>query len=338
MASYPHEIPVLYCTNNKLTLFLVLQGKIPKKNQVLDREWDADTLPAVLTAVKGAAGSKDLFVLLDDNLSYVLQLSLSKEDAKKREKIQEVATKAVPETLDSLDWDYKVVDTKNKSGLSSVIVFAPVQRFWNVFKSAMEQNKLHVLSVEPISVAKLRHKDPVIGAAMKKDIHGKDEEVLNIEPTLHKKLHKNMWPSFFLTLIAVSLGVFMGLFVYKQYLNTQITQREVVTQIPTPVPSPPSIPSPSPLPRDFSVRVLNGNRRQTLVRQVAASLEQLGFSSVSAGVATKSGYQRTQIIASTSIPQFIVQSILDALLILRVTDVEILNTSLGNDITIIVGG
>lgn len=337
MASYPQEISVLYCTNKKLTLFLVFLGKTPKKEQVLDHEWDADSLPAVLTAVKGVTGTKDLFVLLDDNLSYVLQLLISKEDVKSREKIQEIATQAIPETLGKLDWDYKVVHAKGISDQQSVLVFAPVQRFWNVFKTTMVENKIHVLSVEPISAAKLRHKDPVIGAAMKQDFIGKDENVLNIEPALHKKMHINPLQTFFMIFISVLLGIFIGFFAYMQYLNMRDAKRVAVpSPTPTTISSP--IPIPSPEPGDFSIRVLNGNRRQTLVRQIATSLEQAGFSSVSAGVATRSGFQKTQISTNENVPQFIMQAILDTLRTLRVTDVEILNTGHGNDITIIVGG
>jgi hypothetical protein len=164
---------------------LARQNKIEKS---IAFGWKPETLDMVLSKMKTQLKAKRIRVLIGDDLSYVLRLTMPSTLGKKEEKeyLAKKISEQIPEELSDTQWDYKelYLDATKKPSKEEkkVVVFSPVKGFFEKLSRALEKLDLVVEAIEPEVIAKTRDTDPIIGLAMKKDIKGKDEDVLNIEP------------------------------------------------------------------------------------------------------------------------------------------------------------
>jgi len=118
-------------------------------------------------------GKSRVRLLLKDDVSYLMELPFS-EKITRAEILSKVAEK-VPEDLDEYSWDYKK-ETEEK-----IIAFAPVKKVYDTIVTPLRNAGIQIEAVEPEEIAKKRHENPIIGMALKKDIKGKDENVLNLK-------------------------------------------------------------------------------------------------------------------------------------------------------------
>lgn len=121
-------------------------------------------------------------ILLSDTLAYVTQISLNATGIsknKEREAIFNKVQEIIPETLNEKEWDYKI-DAKTED-TTTVTVFAPVIEMYRPLTETLQTLGIEAEALESVSMAKQRHTNPVIGLALKTDIQGKDNEVLNIQ-------------------------------------------------------------------------------------------------------------------------------------------------------------
>lgn len=177
-------------TKDKLVGAIVNVGGAGKVSETVEFGWTYETLDIVLSKVKDKLKAKKIRVLLADELSYVLRLKIPSEisSKKEREYIAEIVSKKIPEVLEEGDWDYRELRfniaqrTRDKSGEREVVVFSPVKAVFIALSEAVKKVGLEVEAIEPEAIAKTRDTNPLVGLALKKDIKGKDKEVLNLKP------------------------------------------------------------------------------------------------------------------------------------------------------------
>ncbi|MBT7483515.1 hypothetical protein HN680_01990, partial [Candidatus Peregrinibacteria bacterium] len=180
---FTKKIPIIYLTKDKLKVVLVKLGKQPKIIKSDETGWNKDSLADSFKQAKKQLKAKTIRLLLADDLSYVLQLNIPFDTKlnNERQLVEEKIKTEIPEILDHDDWDYKETGRKTQND-KQIIAFAPVQSAFTLISQALADANLKVEAVEPEVVSKIRNTNPLIGIALKKDLKGKDEKVLNITP------------------------------------------------------------------------------------------------------------------------------------------------------------
>lgn len=172
------EIIVISITRGQIKLTLVDAGenKIIKETK---KEWDPTNIEEtrkVITELASSMEERKVRLLLGEDISYVLELPYS-EDITRKEILSEISEK-IPEQLDEYSWDYKI---EEKEGEEKIIAFAPVKNVYENFVKPLLETQIEVEAVEPEQIAQNRNENPIIGLALKKDIKGKDEKILNLK-------------------------------------------------------------------------------------------------------------------------------------------------------------
>lgn len=178
---FTKKVSIIYLTKTKLKLAVVKLGKDPQIIKSDETSWNKDSLGDSFKQAKKQLKSKSIRILLGDDLSYVLSLNIP-FDTKSKDERQLIETKIkpeIPEILSSDDWDFKETGRKTQKD-KQVIAFAPVKSSFTLISQALVDSGLKAEAIEPAVVAKIRNTDPVIGIALKKDLKGKDEKVLNL--------------------------------------------------------------------------------------------------------------------------------------------------------------
>ncbi len=121
-------------------------------------------------------------ILLEEDVHYLLELPFAQDMT--RQQILNKISEKIPEKLDEYSWDYKKQDE------DKLIAFAPVKHIYDNLVVPLHKAQIEIEAVEPERVAKERHENPIIGIALKKDIKGKDEQVLNLRD--HKTQPKDV--------------------------------------------------------------------------------------------------------------------------------------------------
>ncbi|MFH1280286.1 MAG: hypothetical protein ABII08_01575, partial [Candidatus Beckwithbacteria bacterium] len=180
---FTKKIPIIYLTKNKLKVVLVKLGKEPKVLKADETSWNKDSLAELFKQAKKQLKTKSVRILLAEDLSYVLQLNIPFDTKLKNERslIEEKIKSEIPEILEDDDWDFKETGRKTQSD-KQVIAFAPVKSSFTLISQALTDAGLKVEAIEPEVVSKIRHENPLIGLALKTDLKGKDEKVLNLKP------------------------------------------------------------------------------------------------------------------------------------------------------------
>ena len=171
---------VIYLSRDRLKVGWVILGREPKLAGVKEYPWKEKKLAEALAIVKTDFKYEKVWVVLSDTLSYTLRFEVPETEKDVREYVAGKVAEGIPEILENDYWDYKVTE-KSKKG-KKVEVFAPVKDLLVQLSRAAKKVGLEVEVIEPASLSATRHQEPMIGVAMKKDIQGKDEEVLNVEP------------------------------------------------------------------------------------------------------------------------------------------------------------
>jgi hypothetical protein len=173
-----------------------VRGK--KIRRSIELGWDEETMDIVLSKIKDALKARTVRVLIGNALSYVLRLTIPSDISYKQERdyIAKKLKEAIPERLRDYEWDYKqvefgVVKEKEGNGKREVIIFSPVKSFFKSFSSSVSKLGIYVEAIEPEAVAETRDSNPIIGLSLKRDIKGKDEDVLNLTPVDLSRLEED---------------------------------------------------------------------------------------------------------------------------------------------------
>jgi hypothetical protein len=178
----------LLSVNRKtVTLYKNASGKNAAEEKLLEKEWQSGQLSEIFAELKNKFKFSVLRILLGDDLSYSLILTIPKDEyekaPKKRDFIYLRIKEMIPEILTDDEWDYKkepITDKKNYT----IRVFSPVKQFFLELQSAAKKNRIKIDAIESISNAFLRNPDVVASVLNKKDITGNDEDVLNVQPKM----------------------------------------------------------------------------------------------------------------------------------------------------------
>lgn len=174
----------------------VIAAKVKTKGKkkiksAIEYGFDINTLDVVLENIKQKFNAKNVRILVGDSLSYLVRLRIPADlqDADERDYISKNISEKIPEVLGNDEWDYKDLHfniAKSERGEGSkekdVVVFSPVRGVFRALSEAVNKVGLKVEAIEPETISKTRDTNPLVGLAMKKDIKGKDEDVLNLEP------------------------------------------------------------------------------------------------------------------------------------------------------------
>lgn len=322
------SVPVIYLTKDKLEVYQVNLKPVKEAVKIAEGVWDNADLSKVIKNLKEKLAVNKVRALLADDLSHSLELKIDKDIKNPRQFIKKQLSQKIPEEFSDQDWDYKVVS--HKLDQNEVRVFAPVKSFWDKFSQAISQAKIELEAVEPVSFAKKRHDNPVIGLGLKKDLKGKDEEVLNMEPSDSKPkpasfdyvdkpaLSKPPFVSkktLITFVVALSLG---GLIVggISSAINSN-NKKNQPSSSPIAVASPEPIASPAAeeevILSDYKVLVLNGIGEAGAAGTVKDLLEAEDFESVDTDNADEFNATKTTIALKQTTPEKVFEVIQTAI-------------------------
>ncbi|KKQ51851.1 hypothetical protein A2865_04485 [Candidatus Woesebacteria bacterium RIFCSPHIGHO2_01_FULL_39_17] len=307
--------------------------------------WTSETLDLAFAEIVKRFKTKKFRILVADELSYIVRLSVDSNlsSGQERQFLSDQLKEKIPESLAPGEWDYKEIVSSEGVDGKEVIVFALVRDFYEVLRRAVTNTGLIVEAVEPEVVAKTRDANPIIGLAMKEDITGRDEEVLNIilkegkekatetvseaktqevsdeeEIKPEKKGVLTLRMSF-TTLILLILFVVGLIVLAKMFLFKKPNESTEVSSDVTLSPSPVSTETPEPTEEvevgtsEYKVQVQNGSGVIGEADVVAEILTSEGFKNIETGNADSYTYQKTEIRVKKDTPDEVFETINKAL-------------------------
>ena len=325
---FSHKIPILYFSKDKLKVSLVSVGKSPKVLKTDETGWTSESLKATLIQAKKQLKISNFRLLLADDLSYVvtLKIPLSTPEDKARQLVLDKLTSLIPEILTNQDWDFKETGKKDQTE-KEVIAFAPVQDKFLIISQALSEAGIDTEAIEPEVIARFRNEDPLIGLALKSDLKGKDEKVLNIipkppKPTKQSLVNKQQLIIFLIILILAGLVV-GGVLTSRNALNKNTKNlpdsTAEITAPPLPIieASSSAQASPSAQPAidltKYKLQVLNGTGGKGVAAAVKDILLAEGFTTITADNADTQNFTLTQVELKLDTPEQIFSTIEQAL-------------------------
>jgi len=171
---------VISINRTKIRSGLVELGDTPEIDSLAEGSWTDDNLVELFKKIKSHYGDLPVRIVLGDDISYVLELLIPNDVENERSFIGLKITEKIPDILEDNDWDYKLIEADEKG--RKIKVFAPVKSYLKKISFSASEAGLEIEAVEPVFLSKERNPEPMIGIALKTDIKGKDENVLNVVP------------------------------------------------------------------------------------------------------------------------------------------------------------
>ncbi len=330
------NIQVLFANRKEITLYevaAVSNGDAVKKGGKSWKPEEPESIGKAVQELLEKSEIKRIRLLLGEDISYTTELETSLNSTRKE--IFENFSHLVPENLDEYTWDFKRFE-ENK-----VVAFAPVKEIYDVLINALKESGIEVEAVEPEKVAKERDKDPVVGIALKKDIKGKDEDVLNLEIKkeqkqapekeeenksevkkvknlgIPKKMDKR---NLLLITVALLLFVGAGIIIYRYIKTSGITENVgTIPQSVREVDLDEAEEQENELEEtevdldQISILILNGSGIPGEAGRVRGILEEEGFSITSIGDAPDHSSAKTEMRVKESTPSQVIDLIEDLL-------------------------
>jgi Tfp pilus assembly PilM family ATPase len=174
------EINVLYIHNGFIELAQVAVAKTVSIQKKFRVSFDDTNINEALFQLMAKVKSKKVYLLLGQEYCYVVNFSIPSHIllSEERNFVYKRISESVPEIITEKDWDFKVI-TKNNDE-KKILAFAFVKNKFELIRKAIEKIEVEVVAIEPEEISVLRNSNPVIGVAIKNDIYGNDESVLNI--------------------------------------------------------------------------------------------------------------------------------------------------------------
>jgi len=353
---FDKDHPVIFVTKDKLEVYKCDIGDQKTAKKIAEGSWNKDSLNNVIKNIINKLHYKKVRILLADDLSYNLEISINKDVENERLAVKEKIVGKISENLSDQDWDYKIITEKLDTKL--VKFFAPLKAFWTIFSQAVKNAGLKIEAVEPVAIAKERHQNPIIGLCLKKDLQGKDEKVLNMKPIDDK----SQMPSSFdyvdktqpkssisnkkLLTIVVTIFIISSLIIGGILRSRKSKQEEISSPssltVTTPSPAASSESSPSPETLDlssYSIQVLNGSGVAGEADNVKDTLEAGGFEEINTSNADNYDYTDTEVSLKDDVSESIydeIENILSSSYTV-VLDSDPLTSSSDYDVVIIIG-
>lgn len=171
---------VIFIRRNEIEGAEVSVGKKPKIKKRYKANWSSKDIDLLLYKILKKLTSKEVLLLLGEDVTYTLGVSLPKGTKSKdvRGLIYEEIKLKFPDDIKDSEWDYKLI-SKNKENFK-YIAFAPVNDVFEKVSRAFHKASADTIAIEPEVVAKSRNSDPVIGISLKDDIKGDDNNILSL--------------------------------------------------------------------------------------------------------------------------------------------------------------
>jgi hypothetical protein len=172
----------------------------------------------------------------------------------------------------------------------------PQKEFWQKFTTAASETGMLIDAYEPVSKAKERHPDPMVGLALKKDVVPAESRVSQSFVPQRKKFPVKIF------LIGLGVIVLVATLIGAIYLYSKKDSEdspslvEPVASQPTPVES---LPEPTPTPTlersELKVKILNGSGISGLAGKAKDLLEGKGYEEIATGNADSFDYEETTV-------------------------------------------
>lgn len=329
---------VLAITKQSVQICTIVLEHPPRKLQTKTYPLAGRKLIDILTPLAPLLKNDEILVLMSDDLSYTLSctLPLAIDPKNERSTVSEIIKTEIPEILENDEWDFKEIKSTGKG--REVVVFAPVKKFFHELSEAATKLQLNIAAIEPASIAIARHEDPILGIALKQDYRGKDEQTLNVIPTVATRTQeqspltnspgestnqsakvqtdrKKIGIILATILLVISIGT--GIFFFIRSKNTPEIPPGEISEA-TPVPETPTVTAPPPIPtaityKTITIQVLNGSGEEGASSAVKEKIEGLGFKSIDVGNADSYTYTKTEIRKKESVPDQVIDDISDKL-------------------------
>lgn len=336
------NILVLYFSKTNLQAAVVSDAIIAKKYNPL--EYNQDNLPEILTKIKNTFKQNKIRVLLDDELSYFWNTEIPENILNIREYLASLIKENIPDDISQDSWDFKEIQMPASSKTKSVTIFAPVKSYWEMIKSAIAKNGMEIIAVEPVGLAKTRNPDPIIGIALKTDVIGRDEEVLNLNintknalPVTYYAPGRRRSNNPFLTILILALIIIIpasGYWIYKK-INIKTTKAPAAT--PTTAAPPTLSPVPSIAIANLNIQILNGTGVAGTASKTKTQLTSAGFTNIDVGNASNSAFLKTTVSVKPNLGIDLQNKLKNALNDQTLTIIENLTYASKYDVLIIVG-
>lgn len=296
----PRSRKVIYIKRNELEVMGVLLGKNPNSQSVNKFNWDAKTLPATLKKIKEDLNIKKARIVLDDELSYVIEMKIPGDVKNEREYVKQQLETKIPEKLEKYNWDFKELNRTDKE--RTIIAFAPVLEVWSSLKQGLTKANLDLEAIEPASIAQKRHIDPFVGIVIKEDIRGKDESVLNLKIDGQKNIKgsPNLPKTLFFILLILGLLAFDGYLIWTKVLNSKEPPPEITGTVEVPEELKSTISEEEQLAQlredlrtSITIQILNGAGIAGAAGSAQSYLGELGYQDMQAGNADSYDYAQT---------------------------------------------
>jgi hypothetical protein len=263
---------VVFLTRDQVRLYDVNPHLNQAPQPVSEVSYSLENFVDVFTSLKPRLKG-NLRFLLSDNISYSTHLQIPISEKDERQYISSQLSSLFPESLGEKDWDY--YQTSTNSEFRDVFVFAPVKPYKELIDQISNDLGLRIISLEPESVAITRHPSPIIGTALKKDIVGKDDDVLNLAPSISRQINF----SWLLIPLFLIVFIFSNIYLFSIFSKKKAAVVPIVT---TPIPTV-VIPTVTPTPEIISIHVLNGTGVTGAAGKMGDSFKDLGYSTVTTG-------------------------------------------------------
>ncbi len=351
---------ILFISSREIIVSEVRLGTRPKIVRQAKIAWHAQNLSMALNQILKSFPAKTVRVLLADELAYVARFTLTGTltNQELRQAVRQQVAKLIPESFNDLAWDYRVI--KQVKNQREILVFAPVVEPFSLIAAALRQAKLVIEAIEPQEIARTRHAEPIIGLALKRDLKGQDQRVLNVPlPTAISPV-SGSWTSWYqyrwtgrIRWLVLTLAVMVSVFLGGLFYLAWVMIRALIWPSPQPLLLPETAiieakviltPTPTPLPEpdwsSYKVQVLNGSGVTGEAKHVADLLTAVGFSSVKIGNTSGHNTNATIVRLSAIDPELTKLIVAKIALVLSAYQVEAglpLTDTAGFDLLITVG-
>ena len=176
---------IIYIGPDKLMAIEVLDVAGKKFGKSFSVGWTYETLDLALSEIIKKFESKDFRLLISDDLAFVIRFEVPRDPGDIREYVLKELQKKVPDDIEEGEWDFKKIRTQ-ENGSTDIVAFVLVKRFAKTLAGALSKTGLKAEAIEPETISKTRDANAYIGLALKNDLEGRDEDVLNLQPETKK--------------------------------------------------------------------------------------------------------------------------------------------------------
>ncbi len=298
---------VLYITNNTLEGGNVIFSKEPILTDYTSITWSDDGLNNSLKLLSTKVRAKKVILTLGEGFISIVNITLPNnlQLTEEREYILQEIKKVSPDTAESGNWKFKTIAYHTDK--KEVLAYSPIIEKFQMLTSALQSIRCAVECIEPDIIAKARHQNALIGAA----IEAKDEKTGTNEPLIHltknvaldiQKVNKisNKWVA--ISFVVLMLGI--GMWIITQNTNSNEStneSQEVPVEVMKTNETTESTGTPAKIqkemfnPENYSIQILNGTGIEGLAAKTSGEFKNIGFADIEIGNAASADVLITQI-------------------------------------------